>query len=168
MRTTFDHLWRYLSCHLVIWAKSFVAFLFGTILWKILLNRLHLLKDNKIIKSMKAELDSILVACKTHNLEVPSSNPVGDQNYCLNLFFAVILNVNVIFSPFIYNFDKFFMILDEALLMVATVTHISTFLPRFVRKVTTVHYQNLEITSSAYATRHLKTSILSKPTYSLQ
>ena len=49
------------------------------------------------------------------------------QKYFLNLFFAVILNVNVIFSPFIYNFDKFFMILDEALLMVATITHVNTF-----------------------------------------
>ena len=86
-----------------------------------------MLKDNKIINPTKAESGSVLVACRTHNLEVPSSNPVGVQKYFLNLFFAVILNVNVIFSPFIYNFDKFFMILDEALLMVATVTHISTF-----------------------------------------
>ena len=33
------------------------------------------------------------------------------------------------------------MILDEALLMVATITHINTFWPRFNRKVTTVHAQ---------------------------
>ena len=30
------------------------------------------------------------------------------------------------------------MILDEALLMVATITHVNTFWPRFNRKVTTV------------------------------
>ena len=86
-----------------------------------------MVKDNKIITPFKTEPVSVLVACRTHNLEVPSSNPVGVQKYFLNLFFAVILNVNVIFSPFIYNFDNFFMILDEALLMVATITHINTF-----------------------------------------
>ena len=127
MRTTFDHLWRYLSCHLEIWAKFFVAFLFGKILWENLLNRLNLLENNKIISPTEVESGSVLVACRTHNLEVPSSNPVGVQKYFLNLFFAVILNVNVIFSPFIYNFDKFFMILDEALLMVATIIYVNTF-----------------------------------------
>ena len=127
MRTTFDHFWRYLSCHLVIWAKFFVAFLFGKILWENLLNRLHLLKNNKIFIVFKAKSDSVLAACRTHNLEVPSSNPVGVQKYFLNLFFVVILNVNFIFSPSFYNFDKFFMILDEALLIVATKICISTF-----------------------------------------
>ena len=86
-----------------------------------------MVKNNKIIKTSKTEPASVLVACRTHNHEVPSSNPVGVPKYFLNLFFAVILNVNVIFSPFSYNFDKFFMTIDEALLMVATVTHINTF-----------------------------------------
>jgi len=86
-----------------------------------------LLKNNKIITLVIEEPSSVLVACRTHNHEVPSSNPVGVQKYFLDLFFDVILNVNVIFSPFIYNFDKFLMILDEALLMAATITDINTF-----------------------------------------
>ena len=97
LRTTFDHFWRYLRCHLVIWTRFFVAFLIGKILWENLLNRLHLVKHNKIINSVKAKTVSVLVACRTHNLEVPGSNPVGVQMYFLDLFFAAISNVNVIF-----------------------------------------------------------------------
>ena len=74
----------------MFWARFFVAFLFGKILWKIMLNRLHLFKDNKIIKSSKTVPVGVLVACRTHNLKVPSLNPVGVQKYFLNLFFAVI------------------------------------------------------------------------------
>ena len=56
LRATFDHFWRYSSCHLEIWANFFVAILFGNFLCCNLLNQWHLYKYNKMSKFTKGEL----------------------------------------------------------------------------------------------------------------